>query len=59
MNEFLFIWIPLIKLREKKSFTKKQHNEIASAGIYYFYNFDEFNDYSRKVMQLKNKYISN
>ena len=49
----------VIKLREKKSFTKKQHNEIASAGIYYFSNFDEFNDYSRKVMQLKNKYISN
>ena len=46
-------------LREKKSFTKNQHNEIASAGIYYFSDFNQFIHYSKKIMALKNKYINN
>lgn len=46
-------------LREKKSFTKNQHNEIASAGIYYFSDFNQFNFYAKKIMGLKNKYINN
>jgi NDP-sugar pyrophosphorylase family protein len=45
-------------LREKMSFTKKQHNEIASAGIYYFSDFNEFRYYSKKIIDLKNNKIS-
>jgi len=40
-------------LREKKSFTKKPHEEYASAGVYYFKDFSFFKQHGLKA--LKNK----
>ena len=49
----------IIKLREKKSFTKNPASEIASTGIYYFNNFDEFTHYSEQLFKNKKNYINN
>jgi len=49
----------IINLREKKSFTNKPSEEFASAGSYYFKNFDLFQEYSLKALKskkLKKKY---
>lgn len=43
----------IINLREKKSFTKKPNEEFASAGSYYFRDFDLFKEYSLKALESK------
>lgn len=53
----------LIELREKESFTSKRHEEYASAGIYYFANWDLFTTYANKLSTtgyqgLKEGYVS-
>ena len=48
-----------MSLREKKSFTKKPSDEFASAGSYFFKNFDLFKEYAKKAInskKLKKKY---
>jgi NDP-sugar pyrophosphorylase family protein len=49
----------VINLREKKSFTKNPEKEIASAGIYYFDDFEEFKYYANKLIKNKNNLIKN
>ena len=49
----------IINLKEKKSFTNKPSEEFASAGSYYFKNFDLFQEYSLRALnskKLKKKY---
>ncbi len=43
----------IINLREKKSFTKIPSNEFASAGSYFFKNFDLFKEYAKKAIYSK------
>lgn len=39
----------LIELREKQSFTSNRHEELASAGLYYFDQWSTFCNYSQKL----------
>lgn len=43
----------VVNLREKKSFTKKPSEEFASAGSYFFKNFDLFKEYAKKAINSK------
>ena len=47
----------LLKIKEKKSFTKNRNNEPASTGIYYFKSLEVFNYYAKKLINNK-KYIN-
>jgi NDP-sugar pyrophosphorylase family protein len=41
----------LLELKEKQSFTKERHNELANAGIYYFKSYDLFKKYAENLIE--------
>jgi len=49
----------IIRISEKKSFTKKPVNEYASAGIYYFGNYENFVFYANKLIESDKSSIKN